>query len=233
MTNIGKELFPKMCAAIAAAHAAAGIEDGPFPMALSYSVARFAHELAEVHHPDLVRLAVASALCRNARRIIEKVQGVERADPGDVEVLVASWLDTEDSLTPCQRAQIIRAVQRHSGPNDMADSMLDVVLKDAHRLAHLCPIVVVRATRLYENLQGGLQVLNYDGREGTFKDPPSIIDDLRGNLVWAETKGGEFSIRLPHARALARHLATTLRNFIDLLIEEEVAAGNYVEPIAK
>ncbi len=119
------------------------------------------------------------------------------------------------------------AVMRHDKPNADDDSMVQIVLQDADRLANLMPYVIARSGQFQPDIP--VVEIGHTGfdrhPESTYKSPRSIHDDLLGCLEWHPDSGTKFAIRTPKAREIGGELFAFLRDWFAISDRHMKMAG--------
>jgi len=133
-------------------------------------------------------------------------------DAAETEIMAMLEIATTD-LTEDTLQDIASAVMLHSTKNDENDSMIKITLQDADRLANIGGIVIIRSGQFRPTIPaceiGRIGVKN---PESTYKNPRSILDDLRNCLSWESDP--RFLIRLPKAIEIAKPQFAYLRAFL-------------------
>jgi HD superfamily phosphodiesterase len=107
--------------------------------------------------------------------------------------------------------EIFEAARRHSELNQQDQSLTQMVLMDADRLANLQMAVVLRAAAHQHHRPAlELQYLGSVNPKSTYREPLSALDDLWWNLH-------EYlpQMRIPQAVALSKAYALRIRQFMD------------------
>lgn len=227
------KIFPPLAKVTRRAHIDIGMANGhDFDHALS--VAQIALFVAESHSTG--RLAGAAGLCHNADRIIAKLQDMKiwlgASGEEGIRHLAREWLCQEARISSEERDIILGAVIKHSRPNENDDDEVTVALKDADRISCLDLNVLIRAGQFHPNLPlldpnyllGESINLPHEKRRGRYNERPSVLEDLRDCLDWADTDD-RFCVRLPKSRKLAFERAELLRSTLDKIIKQREEFG--------
>lgn len=116
----------------------------------------------------------------------------------------------EDYFKPSELILICEAAKRHSEMNQDDQSLIQIVLMDADRLANLMMSVVIRAAQ-HQAHRPALELQYLDGMnpDSTYNEPMSALDDLR----WC-VKDYLPQMRIPAAKQLAETYAKRLEAFM-------------------
>lgn len=128
-----------------------------------------------------------------------------------------------DGVETVHRHIILQAVKEHDGPNTPNDHIVKVALQDADRLANTKAIVVMRTGQYRSHLPAvELGHLDHINPASTYREPRSVLDNLRFLLEWRDHP--QFGLRLPLAKEVGRahfawieeHIDTIRRDFREL-----------------
>jgi hypothetical protein len=177
-------------------------------------VAQCAYLIAESE--EIGRLGGAAGLCHNADRILQKVLGVGKKDIPDEKTvaMVGGWLDASREFTVGERARIIRAVLRHSGPNlNDGDNVL-VALQDADRITCAMADAVMGAGQYWAEIPIIDPKLIVDPADADFRHPKCVARDLIGRRDWIDP-ASRVCVRLPKAMALMERRVAFINQYLE------------------
>ncbi len=218
------ELFPGLAKAVKEAHEKHGLTASGHDFDHDLRVAAYALMIA----PDKQtgRLAAAAGFCHSADRILGSIAsgGLEEPEKEtEIGSLVREWLNTTD-LTSEERDEIVFAVLHHEGANDEADTLLKITLCDADRLANLDADVLIRGGQFQPHLLVVDPVHFENDPEATYRDPRSILWDVKNCISWTK-ESGPYVLRLPKARELGASRGAFLQLFIDKIHAQRSEVG--------
>lgn len=231
-----KFLFPKLAEVVEATHVELKAEQGHnFPHARR--VANVAYRLieAEIASPSgsiysdldiLKQLGWASGTCHNADHLLRKKLD-RRPTIGEISEMVLGWLEAAENILWENKESILGAVLQHGKPNDPADNLTTIALKDADRIVNLDPDTIVRSGQWQPNLPPFddylPQLLRGGPQRGKYNHRLTIAEDLWNCLEWAEE--GPFGVRLPEAKRMIKRRTAFFRQFYSELFESLVEEG--------
>ena len=165
--------------------------------------------------------------------VASHLHSIDRFFGDDHELITTSMLllveNTDENLgfNPEDIDEIKLAVLRHARPNAEDDSMVQIVLRDADRLANVMPYVIARAGQFRWKLP--VVELGHTGLdmhpESSHQKPRSIHDALIACLEWHPDSGTKFAIRTPKAREIGEELFVYLREWFALSDRHMKMAG--------
>jgi hypothetical protein len=139
---------------------------------------------------------------------LDRVVGDEAASPAISDALEIVRTDFKDE----QRTEILEAVLRHSELNRDDQSLTQIVLMDADRLANLQMAIPIRAGQFRPSIPPlETEYLDTMNPESTYRAPKSVLDDLRHGLQWVAW------LRTPKAQELGREAEANIKNYLDLV----------------
>lgn len=192
-------------------------------------VANMATLIAE--DEDTGRLAAVAALCHNADRIIQIIEGKKARDKVEDEPVITTvnmWLDAEPAGTFSNRERelIMDAVLHHDQPNGRNDSDVLITLIDADRLVNLEADVIPRAGQFLGDTLRVVDPVNFT-RDPTanFKNPKTIVRTLEENVRDWAVEGGFVGIRLPKARQLMASRVAFMKLFFATIEKQRAEVG--------
>ena len=154
-------------------------------------VAERARQIAydEWRDERLADLAGLAGLCHNADRFLQAKLKIGHRDvaPEQVRELLEKRLG-KAALKPAEREKVILADLNHGLPNSQDDSPVQIALMDGDRLVNLDADVIIRSAQFYA--PEGLPAIDFnhylDDPEATFREPKSVVRDLKFNLEWVQ-----------------------------------------------
>lgn len=111
-----------------------------------------------------------------------------------------------------QRAEIHEAVLRHSELNRDDQSFTQVVLMDADRLANLQMAIPIRAGQFRASIPPlEMEFLDTMNPVSTYREPKSVLDDLRHALQWVDW------LRTQRGKELGQEAGKDIRNYLEVV----------------
>jgi len=180
----------------------------------AFMVAQYGFLIAE--DPETAILGWVACLCHNTDHMFHKDQ---------VEHIVRYYLDEGTGFTALQKDLVLEAVLEHSKKNDSKDNPVTVVLKDADRLGNIGPLHWLRSAQFRPTIQEvDPRYIRETDPTATFKNPKSIIHDIKETLLW------ESWLRLPKARKLGKPMFDEIRKFLKNIESQFEILGLYPMP---
>lgn len=142
------------------------------------------------------------------------------------EVMINFMLNiVSNDFDELELAEIKTAILRHDKPNALDDSLTQIILQDADRLANLGPIALIRSGQCHPTLPAiELEATGVGWAKGsTYKIPLSCKDELLGHLEW-ET-GPRFGLRTEKAKKIGKKYFDFLREFFELTNKQFIETG--------
>ena len=135
-------------------------------------------------------------------------------DESEVEKTIREALLLVSQFTDTEREEVFQAVLRHSERNQDDQSPIQIVLMDADRLANLQMVIAIRAAQFRPNIPP-LEIEYLDGQNpaSTYRDPRSILDDLRHCIEWVGW------LRIPKAKEMGGELEKNICSYIEKVAE--------------
>jgi hypothetical protein len=123
-------------------------------------------------------------------------------------------------FTEEQRAEILEAVLRHSELNRDDQSFTQIVLMDADRLANLQMATPIRAGQFRPSIPPlETEYLDTMNPASTYREPKSILDDLRHVLQWVDW------LRTPRGKELGQEAGKDIRLYLELVTKSYKLLG--------
>jgi len=218
LENVDK-LYPKLTEAVRKDH----IEFDMVATGHDFDHTLQVKQTARVIAPDEYTgwIASAAAICHNADRLLEKRRGdVGRKKVPECEVvaMVLRWLNAGETFSEQEIVIILRAVQKHSGPNLADGDLVLMTLQDADRVVCSMPDVIMCATQFRPDLRAiHPKWLTCDPNNPTnpYRDPQSVLHSMECWYDWADPNNSKFCVRLPRARVLMEENVAFLRMYIE------------------
>lgn len=199
--------FPDLTEKIKQDHIAQKVFGGGHDFYHALTVAQYASLISETEHVGI--LSWVAGMCHNTDRMFPKEEVRGRI----LEYLESA--DIIDAFNDREKTLVLEAVLDHGKRNDLKDNPVTVALKDADRLGNVGQLHWLRSAQFRPHIVAvdPRFILETDS-EATFKDPRTIVHDIKETLVW------ESWLRLPKARALGKPMFEASRRFI-----EDIAAS--------
>lgn len=135
-------------------------------------------------------------------------------DESEVERITREALLLVGQFTDAEREEVFQAVLRHSERNQDDQSRTQMVLMDADRLANLQVVIAIRAAQFRPNIPPlEIEYLDEPNPASTYRDPKSILDDMRHCLEWVGW------LRTPKAKVLGEGLKKDIQGYIEKIKE--------------
>ncbi len=194
------------------------------------------HDLAvaqvctRIHEDEsAVKKAWVAALLHSLDRFMEKEEEKET-----IEKLLS--LVPFDLLSEEDRKEIRVALENHDKFNGQEDSLVQIILQDADRVANAMAIVIPRSGQLCPAIPAiELEYLETRMNPGsTYRKPLSVHDDLFGVLEWDKEGPQAFekvTLRLPLSVELGRIHFQYIRGWMDRVREDFTSLGLHPWPI--
>lgn len=200
------EIYPEMTKAVAKTHEEAGLFSH-HNITHASTVGDIAYEIGYSESKEEVGLiAGAAGLCHNADRILQELVKLARGgDVSEEEIIkiILSWTGMEPGIDDEFSKRVVAAVLRHSQKNSVDDSPELIYLMDGDRVDNCNLIVIMRAAQHGHDLPPIDLVHWGDSPTATFKNPESVIRDLKFALEWTDEKGHpEVSVRTRQGKEL-------------------------------
>lgn len=127
------------------------------------------------------------------------------------------------TLTQQAKGCIVQAVVNHSNRNSPEDSPVQICLMDADKVVCLEADVIIRAAQFMCHLPiYDPRFVKKDDPDATYRNPKTIIRDLKGVLEWVDQDGW---FRTRKALAMAKKRATLIRTFLRTLAQQLDESG--------
>lgn len=164
-------------------------------------VAQYALSIAEDER--IGELAWIAGIIHNTDRLFPNL------GPRGVGEKVRKYLERGFTGSSFDADWIVEAVLDHSKKNDPSDNQVTVTLKDADRLLNIGPYHWLGAAQFrWTILPVDPRFILTSDTTATFKDPKSILQDIKHTLEW------ESWLRLPKAQALGKPKFDAIRWYI-------------------
>ncbi len=217
------QLFPKLVKQVKKAHEKYGLTASGHDFDHDLRVANYALMIA----PDARtgRLAAAAGFCHSADHLLRKDLGHSR-DPNretKIKKLIRRWLENTD-FTNEEGHEVVSAVLRHETANKKTDTLVDITLKDADRLANLDADVIIRGGQFRPHLLAVDPINLEHDPAASYYNPRSVLRDIENCILWTK-KSGPYVLRFPRARKLGKLRAAVLQFVIDSIHSQRKEAG--------
>lgn len=154
---------------------------------------------------------------------------VERGNKQAVEDKVLEmFTHFPEDITSDERGDILLTVLNHSDLNKDDQPLVQQVLMDADRLANLMILVMIRAGQFQPELPPiEFNFMDRPNPKSTYRDPCSIIDDMRGCLsqLGEGHVGYIEQIRVPKAQILGAYYHGRLNSVVEMIREDHEKLG--------
>jgi len=222
------KIFPTLAEVVRVDHVAYDMKATGHPFDHTLTVAQIAFTIAE--DGRVAYLAGAAGLCHNADRLLQKqLGGVGKKDVSEemVIAMIERWLGSSDEhFSARDRKRILKAVLRHSLPNqDDGDDVL-VALQDADRVACSMPEQIMGAAQFRPDLPTiDPQFLHRDPSAHSYRDPRSVLKSLECWCDCADSENTKFCVRLPEAKKLMQRHIHFLRAYLREVEDRRMELG--------
>lgn len=213
------ELFPRLVRVVSEAHMKSGLIAFGHDFDHDLRVASYALAIA----PDsrTASLAAAAGLCHSVDHMISRSP---RAFPSlDEEAVVCEWL-AATNLDLNEVREVAHAVVTHEASNQDSDTLVQVTLKDADRLANLDADVIIRSGQFHPQIPAVDPVHLEKDPKANYQDPGSVLWDIHNCISWTGDVG-PYTLRLQKAKELGLKRAAFLRQFIQVIRDQRTEIG--------
>lgn len=214
------ERFPILCEMVRRDHRQKGVTvGGAHDFMHALMVAQYGYIIApDAACEKIGELAWIAGICHNTDRLFPDWSEAQIAGK------VREYLKQGTYLNDLERALVVKAVLKHSRPNEPTDETITIALKDADRLANIGPHWILRMAQHAPRLPVcDPRYFDTADPKATYRNCRTLFHQFRCALEW------EGWLRLPKAKELGKPWFDEIRRFMAGLSKqlEEVGLTPY------